>query len=83
VATIQRAVDEGVDFIHSANMYGPFIHKGPVDIAIEDRRHHIVLATKLGIMRTADPLARGSSGRPVYVMLVKGASVGRSEVQRE
>jgi aryl-alcohol dehydrogenase-like predicted oxidoreductase len=77
VATIHRALDEGVDFIDTADMYGPFINEELVGRAIQGRRKQVVLATKFGIMRTADPLVRSISGAPSYVKACCDASLRR------
>jgi aryl-alcohol dehydrogenase-like predicted oxidoreductase len=67
VATIHRALDLGINFIDTADMYGPFKNEELVGKAIKDRRDKVVLATKFGIVRTTDPNVRGINGRPEYV----------------
>ena len=59
-----RAVDEGVNIIATAEMVGPFINEELLGTAIKDRRHQVTLATKLGIMRTTELLARGINDAP-------------------
>jgi aryl-alcohol dehydrogenase-like predicted oxidoreductase len=66
-ATIHRALDLGVNFLDTADMYGPFTNEGLVGRAIRDRRDEVILATKFGILRSDDPKFRGVSGRPEYV----------------
>jgi aryl-alcohol dehydrogenase-like predicted oxidoreductase len=66
-ATIHRALDSGITFFDTADMYGPFKNEELVGKAIKGKRHGIILATKFGIVRTADPNVRGVNGRPEYV----------------
>jgi aryl-alcohol dehydrogenase-like predicted oxidoreductase len=67
IATIHRALDLGVDFLDTADMYGPYINEELVGRAIRGRRDRIVIATKFGIVRGDDPRARAINGRPEYV----------------
>ncbi|HEX5192924.1 MAG TPA: aldo/keto reductase [Solirubrobacteraceae bacterium] len=68
IATIQHALELGVDFLDTADMYGPYTNERLVGEAIADRRDEVVLATKFGIVRDAeDPRRRGVNGRPDYV----------------
>ena len=68
VATIHRAIDLGLNFLDTADMYGPYTNEELIGKAIADRRGQVVLATKFGIVRTPDnPMARGINGRPEYV----------------
>ncbi|MEZ5156205.1 MAG: aldo/keto reductase [Solirubrobacterales bacterium] len=67
VATIHRALDIGVNFIDTADMYGRGANEELVGRAIAGRREEVVLATKFGIVRTDDPAERGIDGRPEYV----------------
>jgi aryl-alcohol dehydrogenase-like predicted oxidoreductase len=80
-ATIQCAIDEGVDFIDTADMYGPFINEELVGSAIKGRRQQVVLATKFGMVRTPDPLVRGLNGRAGYVKTCCEASLRRLKVE--
>ncbi len=66
-ATVHRALDLGVNFLDTADVYGPFINEELVGRAIRGRRDEVVLATKFGLIRTADPNVRGVNGRPEYV----------------
>jgi aryl-alcohol dehydrogenase-like predicted oxidoreductase len=77
IATIHRAIDQGVDFIDTADMYGPFTNEELVGKALKGRRNQVVLATKFGIVRTDDPLVRGINGRPEYVKACCDASLRR------
>src|SRR5947208_10650105 len=64
VATIHRALDLGISFLDTADVYGPFKNEELVGNAIRGRRQEVVLATKFGIVRSAtDPTLRGVSGK--------------------
>jgi aryl-alcohol dehydrogenase-like predicted oxidoreductase len=67
IATIHRALDLGVTFLDTADMYGPFTNEQLVGQAIRGRRDQVVLATKFGNMRSADGAFLGISGSPEYV----------------
>ena len=78
IATIHRALDLGITFFDTADMYGPFTNEQLVGKALEGHRNEVVLATKFGIVRSADdPLVRGFKGRPEYVKSACDASLGR------
>jgi aryl-alcohol dehydrogenase-like predicted oxidoreductase len=78
LATIERALDLGVTFLDTADVYGPFRNEELVGRAIRARRGEVVLATKFGIVRDpADPTKRGISGRPEYVRECCEASLRR------
>src|SRR3954463_1733826 len=64
VATIQRALDLGVDFLDTADMYGPFTNERLVGRAIKGRREGVVVATKFGNQRSEDGSHLGINGRP-------------------
>jgi aryl-alcohol dehydrogenase-like predicted oxidoreductase len=67
IATIHRALDLGVDFLDTADMYGPFTNERLVGQAIKGRRDEVVLATKFGNQRGEDGSFLGVNGRPEYV----------------
>ncbi|HYP54269.1 MAG TPA: aldo/keto reductase, partial [Pyrinomonadaceae bacterium] len=67
VATIHRALELGVNFLDTADMYGPFTNEELVGRAIRGRRDEVVLATKFGNVRGEDGSFLGISGRPDYV----------------
>jgi aryl-alcohol dehydrogenase-like predicted oxidoreductase len=67
IATIHRAMDLGVTFLDTADMYGPYTNEELVGKAVRDRREGVILATKFGIVRGEDPDSRGVNGRPEYV----------------
>jgi aryl-alcohol dehydrogenase-like predicted oxidoreductase len=77
VATIHRALDLGVDFLDTADMYGPFRNEELVGRAVRDRRPRVILATKFGNRRSADGAFLGISGRPEYVREACDASLRR------
>lgn len=77
VALIHQALDSGVDFLDTADMYGPFTNERLVGSAIRDRRDAVVVATKFGIEREADGSFRGFNGRPEYVRQACDASLHR------
>ena len=67
-ATIHRALDLGIDFLDTADMYGPFSNERLVGRAIRGRRDQVVLATKFGNERAEDGTYLGVNGRPDYVL---------------
>ena len=68
IATIHRALELGITFLDTADVYGPFKNEELVGRAIKGKRDKIVLATKFGIVRDpGNPQARGVSGKPDYV----------------
>ena len=67
IATIHRALELGVNFLDTADAYGPFTNEELVGKAIRGRRDKVVLATKFGFVRTGDLAYRGINGRPGYV----------------
>ena len=76
-ATIHRALDLGVTFLDTADMYGPFTNERLVGRAIAGRRDEVVLATKFGNERRADGSWVGVNGRPEYVRAACDASLAR------
>jgi aryl-alcohol dehydrogenase-like predicted oxidoreductase len=68
LATIHRALELGITFLDTADVYGPFTNEELVGKAIRGRRDQIVLATKFGIVRDPkNPNVRGVNGKPEYV----------------
>jgi aryl-alcohol dehydrogenase-like predicted oxidoreductase len=68
IATIQRALELGIDFLDTADMYSPYKNEELIGRALRGRRDRIVLATKFGILRDSkNPTVRGISGKPEYV----------------
>ncbi|MGU3435677.1 aldo/keto reductase [Actinomycetes bacterium M1A6_2h] len=77
IATIGRALDLGVSFLDTADMYGPFVNEELVGEAIRGRRDEVVLATKFGNERLADGTRLGINGTPDYVRSACEASLTR------
>jgi aryl-alcohol dehydrogenase-like predicted oxidoreductase len=68
MATIHRALELGINFLDTADAYGPYKNEELVGRAIKGKRDKIVLATKFGIVRDpANPAVRGVNGKPDYV----------------
>jgi aryl-alcohol dehydrogenase-like predicted oxidoreductase len=81
IATIHRALELGIHFLDTADMYGPFKNEELVGRAIFGRRDRVILATKFGIVRNEiDPTVRGINGRPEYVRASCEASLRRLRV---
>ena len=77
IATIHRAIDLGITFLDTADMYGPFTNEQLVGRAIKDRRSDVVIATKFGNERSPDGSYLGINGRPEYVRRACDASLRR------
>jgi aryl-alcohol dehydrogenase-like predicted oxidoreductase len=67
IATIHRALELGITFLDTADMYGPFTNEELVGRAVADRRDCVVIATKFGNMRSAEGAFLGINGKPDYV----------------
>lgn len=67
IATIHHALDLGVNFLDTADMYGPFTNEKLVGRAIKDRRDRVIIATKFGNVRSAEGGWLGINGKPEYV----------------
>jgi aryl-alcohol dehydrogenase-like predicted oxidoreductase len=79
-ATIHRALELGVNFLDTADMYGPFTNEKLVGRAIADRRDEVVLATKFGNVRGPNGERLGVRGDPQYVREACDASLQRLNV---
>ncbi len=77
VATIHRALDLGMTFLDTADMYGPFTNERLVGRAIAGRRDEVVLATKFGNQRREDGSFVRINGEPAYVRQACDASLER------
>jgi len=77
IATIHRALDLGITFLDTADVYGPFTNEVLVGKAIKGKRSQVVLATKFGNVRAPDGRFLGQNGRPEYVQAACDASLGR------
>ncbi|GAA3441490.1 aldo/keto reductase [Planomonospora venezuelensis] len=82
IKVIHRAIDLGMNFLDTADMYGRGHNEELVGRAIADRRDRVVLATKFGIVRGDDPRARSVDGSPEYVRKACDASLRRLGVDR-
>src|ERR1700758_3491935 len=82
IATIHRALELGIFFLDTADVYGPHKNEELVGRAIKGRRKEVILATKFGIVRDPqNPNARGVNGRPEYVRQSCEASLRRLNVE--
>ena len=83
LATIHRALDHGMNFIDTADIYGPHTNELLVGRAIRDRRSQVVLATKFGFVSGANTSADGVriNGKPEYVARACDASLRRLGVE--
>ena len=77
IATIHRAIELGITFLDTADMYGPFTNEKLVGRAIQGRRDEVVLATKFGNERKEDGTRLGVNGKPEYVRKACDASLSR------
>ncbi len=82
IATIHRAIDLGITFLDTADMYGHGANEELVGKAIAGKRGQVVLATKFGIFRDpSDPSKRGINGHPDYVRMACEASLKRLGIE--
>jgi aryl-alcohol dehydrogenase-like predicted oxidoreductase len=82
IATLHRALELGINFLDTADMYGPFINEELVGRAIQGKRDQVFLATKFGIVRDPnDPTARAINGTPEYIRKSVEASLKRLGVE--
>ena len=77
IATIHRAIELGINFFDTSDIYGPFTNEVLVGKALRPHRDQVVIATKFGIVRDADGTRRGVSGRAEYVRQACDASLKR------
>jgi len=78
-ATLWRAIELGVDFFDTADMYGPFKNEELLGRALRGKRDKILIATKFGNVRGTDGSFQGINGRPEYVRACIEASLKRLE----
>ena len=82
IATIHRAIDLGITFFDTADMYGHGANEELLGQALKGKRDKVAIATKFGIVRDpSDPAKRGINGRPDYVKKACEASLGRLGVE--
>ena len=77
VRTLERALELGVTFFDTADIYGPFTNEKLVGRVLAPARHSVTIATKFGIVRGEDGSMRGLNGRPDYVHEACTASLKR------
>jgi aryl-alcohol dehydrogenase-like predicted oxidoreductase len=77
IATIHRAIELGIDFFDTADMYGPFTNEELLGRALRGKRERVVVATKFGNVRGSDGSFRGINGSPEYVRSCIDASLKR------
>jgi aryl-alcohol dehydrogenase-like predicted oxidoreductase len=77
ISVIHRALELGVNFFDTADMYGPFTNEKLLGKALADRRDKAIIATKFGNVRSADGSYLGISGKPDYVRKACDASLER------
>jgi aryl-alcohol dehydrogenase-like predicted oxidoreductase len=82
LTTIRRALDLGVTFLDTADMYGPFTNERLVGRAVAGRRDEVVIATKFGNVRAENGERLGIRGDPEYVRTSCDASLKRLEIDR-
>src|SRR5574337_275045 len=80
IATLHRALDLGINFFDTADMYGPFTNEQLVGRALKGRRAQAVIATKFGIERSNDGKSLRINGRPEYVRVCCDASLQRLQL---
>jgi len=81
IATIEAALDAGMNFLDTADAYGPFANEVLVGRAIRGRREQALVATKFGMLRGPDPATRSINGRPEYVRQACEASLKRLGIE--
>src|SRR5206468_11207599 len=82
IATIHRALELGINFLDTADIYGPYTNEELVGKAIRGRHDQVILATKFGIVRDpANPSARAVNGKPDYVRSSCEGSLRRLAVE--
>jgi aryl-alcohol dehydrogenase-like predicted oxidoreductase len=77
IATIHRALDLGIDFLDTADAYGPFTNERLVGRAVRDRRNEVIIATKFASVRNERGERLGIRGDPAYVRQACDASLQR------
>src|SRR6266699_6753060 len=81
MATIHRALELGINFLDTADVYGPYKNEELVGRAIRGKRDKLIIATKFGIVRDPNnPKARGVNGRPEYIRQACEASLKRLSI---
>lgn len=82
IATIHRALELGINYLDTADMYGPYTNEALVGKAIKGKRSQVFIATKFGIVRDKNnPNARGVDGSPDYIQRSVEGSLKRLGVE--
>src|ERR1700727_195174 len=81
IATIHRAIELGINFFDTSDIYGPFTNEVRGGNALKPHRDKVVIATKFGIVRDADGTRHGISGKSDYVKQACDASLRRLDVE--
>src|SRR5271169_543998 len=81
LATIDRALELGVNFLDTSDTYGPHTNEILIGKAIAGRREKFIIATKFGIVRGPNPNDRSINGRPEYVRQACDASLKRLGIE--
>jgi hypothetical protein len=82
IALLRAAVDRGVTFFDTAEVYGPFVNEELVGEALEPVRDQVIIATKFGFAFDADGKQTGLSSRPEHIKQVADASLTRLRTDR-
>jgi aryl-alcohol dehydrogenase-like predicted oxidoreductase len=77
IATLDRAIDLGINFLDTSDMYGPYTNEELIGRVFKERRNQVIIATKFGIRRGPDPTQRWIDGNPKYVHEACDASLKR------
>ncbi len=77
IKTLQRAIDRGIAFFDTADMYGPFTNEKLLGRVLDPHCHEVTIATKFGIVRNEEGEYHGINGRPSYVEKACNASLQR------
>lgn len=81
IASLQHALDLGINFFDTADMYGPFTNERLLGKVLHDRRDEVIIATKFGVQRNEQGKYLGINGRPDYVRAACEASLQRLGVE--
>lgn len=81
IKTLHYALDQGLNFLDTADMYGPFTNEQLIGKAIHGRRNEVFLATKCGIRLSDDPAYRGICNRPDYIRQCCNDSLKRLDIE--
>ncbi len=80
IATIHEAIEIGINFLDTAEVYGPYVNEELVGRAIKDRRDQVVIATKFGF-NIVDGKSQGTNSRPEHIKKVAEASLKRLGIE--